>query len=196
MPEKKRLRVESRLPRTFWRYAAFSAATMFGFSTWAVLAFHLSEQHLVSPAVVPVLYAVAMAAASLAAVGFGRIYDRVGLRGLLACRHSLRPCRSCRSRTRPRCSSPARSYGVRRWAAHDSTMRAAVADLVPAHRRGAGFGTFTAIYGLAWLAGTTVIGWLYGRGVAQAAAFIVVVQVVALGLLLFVLATRPQTGPE
>jgi MFS family permease len=44
---------------------------------------------------------------------------------------------------------------------HDSTMRAAVADLVPAHRRGAGYGSFTASYGLAWLAGAALIGLLY-----------------------------------
>jgi len=37
-------------------------------------------------------------------------------------------------------------------------VRAAVADFVPAHRRGAGYGTFTAIYGVAWLAGAAIIG--------------------------------------
>jgi len=42
--------------------------------------------------------------------------------------------------------------------AHESTLRAAVADLVPAHRRGGGYGTFTAIYGLAWLTGASIIG--------------------------------------
>ncbi len=35
---------------------------------------------------------------------------------------------------------------------HESTMRAAVADLVPAAQRGTGYGIFTAAYGLAWLA--------------------------------------------
>jgi MFS family permease len=78
--------------------------------------------------------------------------------------------------------------------AHESTMRAAVADLVPAHRRGAGFGMYTAVYGLAWLGGTTVIGWLYGRSTGQAAAFIVAEQVVAFVLLLFALgARRPRS---
>jgi hypothetical protein len=45
---------------------------------------------------------------------------------------------------------------------HDSTMRAAVVDFVPAGRRGAGLGTFTAVYGLAWLAGAALIGLLRG----------------------------------
>ena len=81
--EAKRLRLDSRLPGRFWLYAAFSVATMLGFSTWAVLAFHATQQGLVSDGTVPVLYAVAMGAAALTAVGFGRLYDRVGLRGLV-----------------------------------------------------------------------------------------------------------------
>src|SRR5947199_209826 len=76
LPETKRLRLDTRLPRRFWQYAAFSATTMLGFSTWAVLAYHLTTRHLLSASLVPVLYAAAMAAAAVTAVGFGRIYDR------------------------------------------------------------------------------------------------------------------------
>jgi MFS family permease len=67
---------------------------------------------------------------------------------------------------------------------HDSTMRAAVADFVPARRRGAGYGTFTAIYGLSWLAGAAIIGLLYEHSTATAALFIAAVQVVSLALLI------------
>ncbi len=51
---------------------------------------------------------------------------------------------------------------------HESTLRAAVADLVPASRRGSGYGTFTAVYGLAWLAGATIIGALYSHSIHDA----------------------------
>ena len=74
---------------------------------------------------------------------------------------------------------------------HDSTMRAAVADFVPPHRRGAGYGTFTSIYGLAWLAGTAIIGLLYEHSTAAAALFVGAVQLVALGLLVPLL-RRPR----
>jgi len=63
---------------------------------------------------------------------------------------------------------------------HESTMRAAVADLVPRHRRGTGYGTFTAVYGLAWMAGGTLIGALYGHSVGSVETFVIVTQVVAL----------------
>jgi MFS family permease len=184
MSEKKKLRLEAGLPRRFWQYAAFSAATMLGFSTWAVLAFHLTTRHLISAPVVPVLYALAMAAASAAAVGFGRIYDKVGLRGLLV----LPPLATVVPLLSFSTTTAFFVAGAVVWGAamgvHDSTMRAAVADFVPAHRRGAGYGTFTAIYGLAWLAGAAVIGLLYEHSVTAVIGFVTVVQVLALGLLI------------
>lgn len=181
--EKKKLRLDARLPAAFWLYAAFSATTMLGFSTWAVLAYHLTTRHLISASLVPVLYALAMAAASAAAVGFGRIYDRVGLRGLLA----LPPLAAALPLLSFSATTGLLIAGAAVWGAgmgiHDSTMRAAVADFVPPHRRGGGYGTFTAIYGLAWLAGATIIGLLYAHGPHLAASFIAVVQLCALVLL-------------
>jgi len=67
---------------------------------------------------------------------------------------------------------------------HESTMRAAVADMVPAARRGVGFGTFTAVYGLAWLAGGTILGALYGYSISALITFTILTQ--ALALVLFV----------
>lgn len=185
--QKKDLRLDRGLPRRFWQYAAFSAATMLGFSTWAVLAYHLTSRHLVRLSLVPVLYALAMAAASLAAVGFGRIYDRVGLRGLLALPllAAAVPYLSFSAST-PLVVAGSVVWGIG-MGVHDSTMRAAVADFVPAYRRGAGYGTFTAVYGMAWLAGAVLIGWLYEHGTTAVALFILAVQAVALALLVTLL---------
>jgi MFS family permease len=192
--EMKKLRLEGGLPKQFWQYAAFSATTMLGFSTWAVLAFHLTSRHLISASVVPVLYALAMAAASGAAVGFGRIYDRVGLRGLIA----LPPLAIVVPLLSFSTTTGLFVLGSLVWGAgmgiHDSTMRAAVADFVPAHRRGAGYGTFTAIYGLAWLAGAAIIGLLYEHSTSAAAIFISAVQLCALLLLIPLLRRRPSAG--
>jgi MFS family permease len=187
----KRLRLGGELPRSFWLYAAFSAATMFGFATWGVLAFHLVAKHVVSAGLVPVLYAAAMGAAALTAVASGRVYDRVGLRGLvlLPVLGAVVPLLSFRT------SVGAVVAGSIVWGAgmgiHDSTMRAAVTDLVPRHRRGAGYGTFTAVYGLAWLAGAALIGLFYEHGTVVATWFILVVQAVAALLLLPLLAEGP-----
>jgi MFS family permease len=190
--DSKKLRLDTHLPREFWLYSAFSAATMLGFATWGVLAFHLTHRHVVSAGWVPVLYAVAMATAALAALGSGRMYDRRGLRGLvvLPLLAAIVPLLSFGT------SVTAVVVGAGVWGigmgVHDSTMRAAVTDLVPRSRRGAGYGTFTAVYGIAWLAGAAIIGVLYDHGTTAVETFVVAVQVVALGLLLPLLRERAR----
>jgi MFS family permease len=88
--------------------------------------------------------------------------------------------------------------GAALWGAlmgvHESTMRAAVADLVPRERRGVGYGTFTAIYGLAWLAGAALIGILYDVSIDAAITFTVAVQAVALLTFLLLLRQRHHIG--
>lgn len=192
--ESKQLRLDTHLPPRFWLYSAFSAATMLGFSTWAVLAFHLTKQHIVHASIVPILYAVAMGTAGVAAVTFGRVYDAVGMRGLIVVPFAgaVVPWLSFSH------SVVAVIAGAVLWGGavgvHESTMRAAVTDLVPRARRGAGFGTYTAIYGLAWLAGAAGIGALYSHGRAAIGLAVAVVQLVALGLFLPLLRQPSRAG--
>jgi MFS family permease len=194
--EQKRLRLERRLPARFWLYAAFSAATMLGFSTWAVLAYHLVASRVVTAAWVPALYAAAMAAAGIAAFGFGRLYDRIGLRGLIALPPlaAVVPFLSFSTLVLPV------TLGAIVWGTamgiHESTLRAAVTDLVPVHRRGAGFGNFTAVYGLAWLLGAATIGVLYEHGIRSVQIFVVATQILALALLIPLLRKTFQPGKD
>jgi MFS family permease len=167
-------------PARFWAYAAFTALTMAGFSTFAVLGYHLQARHVLSPAWIPVVYAAAMGTAAVAALAAGRAYDRAGLRGM-----AVLPPLAAVVPFLSFSTTPALVWaGAVVWGAamgvHESTMRAAVADLVPAARRGAGYGTFTAVYGLAWLAGGGLVAALYSRSVADAETFVVAVQAVAL----------------
>ncbi len=156
---------------------------MLGFATWAVLAYHLVRQDVVATSLIPVLYAAAMGVAAVAALAFGHLYDRVGLRGLTA----LPPLAAVVPWLSFSTSVAAVVVGAVVWGAamgvHESTMRAAVTDLVPPQRRGAGYGTFTAIYGLAWLAGAATIGALYDHGRGTIVAVVAGVQVLALVLL-------------
>ncbi len=176
--------------RTYWQYAAFTAATLAGFATFAVLAYHLEHRHVVTAAEIPVMYAVAMGVAALASLASGGVYDRVGLRGLvvLPVLGALVPFLSFST------SAVLVWLGAALWGAlmgvHESTMRAAVADLVPRERRGVGYGTFTAVYGLAWMAGAALIGVLYDVSIDAAITFTVAVQVCALLLFLPLLRQR------
>lgn len=184
LAENKQLRLERRLPARFWQYAGFTAVTMLGFSTWGLLSYHLSTRQLVSPAVVPAYYAAAMAAASVAAIAFGRIYDRIGLRGLLVLPGlaAVTPALSF-SASWLLCLLGALAWGAA-IGIQDSTMRAAVTNLVPAHRRGAGFGTFGAIYGSAGLIGAVLIGVLYGISINLTIIVMAAIQLLAFAALL------------
>ena len=44
----------------YWRYCAFTAVTMAGFATFALLGFHIATRHVVAPGWIPVMYALAM----------------------------------------------------------------------------------------------------------------------------------------
>lgn len=70
-------------------------------------------------------------------------------------------------------------------------MRAGVAGLAPAARRGSAYGMFTACYGLAWLAGSFLIGLLYEQSIPALAVTITGVQAVALVIFVVV---RPHAG--
>lgn len=175
--------------RRFWLYSAFTATSMTGFATFGVLGYHLQVRHVVPAAEIPIIYALAMGAAALASLASGRAYDRIGLRVLIVAPvlGAIVPLLSFSS------TALLVWAGGAVWGAamgiHESTLRAAVADLVPAQRRGAGYGTFTAVYGLTWLAGGTIIGALYSRSIAAATWFTIAMQ--ALALLAFIpLATR------
>jgi MFS-type transporter involved in bile tolerance (Atg22 family) len=134
-----------------------------------------------------------MGLAALGALGSGWVYDRVGLRGLVALPllGAVIPFLSFST------DAVMVWVGAALWGlvmgVHESTMRAAIADLVPRERRGVGYGTFTAIYGLAWLVGAALIGILYDVSIDTAITFVVVVQAVAL-LAFLPLMGRPFAG--
>ncbi|MDP9986408.1 MFS transporter [Arthrobacter sp. FW306-05-C] len=170
------------MPRQYWLYAAFSSLTMFGYATFGLLSFHLVATGLLPPALVPVLYAAAMGVDAVAALGSGWLFDRVGLRVLLVLPvlAAAVPWLGFSNNTGLAVA------GVLVWGAsmgmQESTMRAGVAGLAPANKRGSAYGMFTACYGLAWLAGSFLIGLLYQQSVFALAVTVTVVQAAALAI--------------
>jgi MFS family permease len=76
--------------------------------------------------------------------------------------------------------------------AQASVMRATIALIAPASQRGTAYGIFNAAYGLAWFAGSTLLGVLYGWSVPALAAVSVLLQGAALVLLWQVLWSMPH----
>lgn len=171
------------LPRTFWIYAGFSAATMVGFTTFGVLSFHQAERGLVPIAVVPVIYAAAMVADAVAALLTGWVYDRRGASVLVALPvlSALVPVLAFSD------STGLVVAGALVWGAavgiQESTLRAVVADLVEPARRATAYGMYAAVIGAAAAAGGALTGWLYSRSVSAVVVVVIAVQAVALVVL-------------
>lgn len=171
------------LPRAFWRYAGFATLTMLGYATFGLIGFHLYERHVVPAAGVPLVYAGAMVVDAVAAVLSGRLYDRYGMRVLV-----VLPVLAAAVPPLAFSDSTALALtGAAVWGAamgvQESTLRAAVADLVPAARRATAYGVFAAGYGVAWLIGGGLLGILYGRSRPLLVAVVVVIELAAVAML-------------
>lgn len=181
------------LPRQYWLYAAFSSLTMFGYATFGLLSFHLVAAGLLPPALAPVLYAAAMGVDAVAALASGWLFDRVGLKVLLVLPvlAAAVPWLGFSNNT------VLAVAGTLVWGAamglQESTMRAGVAGLAPAARRGSAYGMFTACYGLSWLAGSFLIGLLYEQSILALAITVTAVQAAALAVFAVV---RPHASGD
>ncbi|MGV9356260.1 MFS transporter [Streptomyces misionensis] len=179
-----------RLPRAFWTYAAFTAVTTSGFAPFGVLSYHLVERHLLAAAWVPVLYAAAMAVDAVAALATGWLYDRIGP-GVLVALPVLTAAVAALAFTGTVAVAAAGSLV---WGAamgiQESTLRATVADLVPAGRRATAYGLFAGAVGAGSLVGGALTGGLYGYSIPLLVTVVVAVQVLAVALLAALRTTR------
>jgi MFS family permease len=176
--------LHGRLPGVFWLFAAASAAISAGLVTFAVIAYHLTQDHVVSLAAVPLIYAAAMGAEALAALGSGWLFDRTKGGALLGLPLLVSAVPVLAFATSPLVAIT----GVLLWGAAggvlDSTVKALVADLVPASRRATAYGVFAAVQGAAAIAGGVMAGALYERSLPILIAAVVATQIIALVLLL------------
>jgi MFS family permease len=177
-------RLHGRLPGVFWLFAAASAAISAGLVTFAIIAYHLTQDHVVSLAAVPLIYAAAMGAEALAALGSGWLFDRTKGAALLGLPLVVSAVPVLAFATSPLVAIA----GALLWGAAggvlDSTVKALVADLVPASRRATAYGVFAAVQGAAAIAGGVMAGALYERSLPILIAAVAASQVVALLLLI------------
>jgi predicted MFS family arabinose efflux permease len=168
-------------------YAAAAAFVAFGFADYPLIAFHFAKANVVSPAIVPVFYAAAMGASGLGSLIFGRWFDRRGLVVLI-------PGLIIGAAAAPLVFLGGFAFavaGVLAWGialgVHDAIMSAAVARMVPEHARARAYGIFTAIYGIAWFAGSALLGALYDISIMGLVAVSVAAELAAFIPLAFAL---------
>jgi MFS-type transporter involved in bile tolerance (Atg22 family) len=148
--------------RRYWIYLGGAALFAAGFVDFALVSYHFERADVADPSVIALLYALAMGVDAVAALVCGTLFDRVGF--------AVVPVSAIVSAV----AAPLlflggielAVIGVALWGfglgAQESVLRAGIASLAPASRRGAAYGTFSALFGIAWFAGSAVFGLLYG----------------------------------
>jgi MFS family permease len=172
--------------RAFWLYLGAVGLIAAGFTDFPLIAFHLQRTAVLPSAWIPALYALAMAVDALAAFLFGLLFDRVGFRALaLAALLSAGFAPLAFSSTGALVVLGMVLWGIG-MGAQESILRAAVAGMVPAERRGTAYGLFNTGYGLCWFAGSALMGLLYDQSLPALIGVSVALQLVAVITLVLV----------
>jgi MFS family permease len=175
----------------FWLYMAGVGLVAAGYVDFPLIAYHFQKASVASPVWIPAFYSTAMGVDALAALVFGRLYDRIGLRTLaLVSVFSAASAPLAFLGTFSSALAGMALWGVG-MGAQESVMRAAVAGMVTRERRGTAYGIFNAGYGLVWFMGSALMGVLYDFSLPALIAFSVITQLCSAPL--FLMAGRKAT---
>jgi MFS family permease len=174
--------------KAYWLYVVAGALIAAGFADFSLIAFHFQKTATVPQGLIPVFYAVAMATGAITALVLGKLLDRLGLPILLigfgvpaffAALVFLR-------------DTPLELLGMILWGmgmgAQDSCLKAVLSHVIPSDKRSTAFGVFDTGFGIAWFAGSAIMGLLYEKSIPALVTFSIVLQLAALPV--FVSANR------
>ena len=155
----------------------------FGFLDYSLVAMHVNRAYsgLISADVLPLLYSAAMLVDAAAALLFGYLYDRWGMKVLVISAVIAAPFSFLVFLGH---SVPSLIAGVVMWGvgmgAQESILKAAVTDMTPKSGRASGFGVFSLAFGLAWFLGSWCLGALYDINLPLMAAVSAACQLLAI----------------
>ena len=169
---------------SFWLYLVGASFIAAGYADFPLMAYHFQKTAVLSPIWIPVFYAIAMSANMISAPLLGRFYDYKGFMILI-----IVTIVSC-------FFAPLVFFGnvviiligVVLWSigvgAHESLMRAIVANMVPMNKRSSAYGIFGMGFGLCWFLGSFLMGALYDISILSLVIFSITIQLLAVPLLL------------
>lgn len=173
-------KADFKLQKSFTFYMFAICLFAFGFVDFTLITLHAAKTQAFPDSTLSLLYAAAMAVDAFAALFFGRLFDKIGLKALIF--STL--CSSCFSCFIFLTANPLLiGIGVILWGigmgAQESIMKAAVSKIIPRTMRGTGFGIFETGFGISWFLGSWLIGILYDINVALVVAVSVSAQLLA-----------------
>jgi MFS family permease len=185
--EKSTVTLETKgFPRVFWIYLCAVALVAAGFVDFPLMAYHFKKMAIASDNLIPILYAIAMGIDAIAALLFGRLFDRKGISILIV-------AVLLSSFFAPFVfwgGSYAVIAGITLWGigmgAQESIMRAAIANMISADKRASAYGVFNAGFGLFWFLGSALMGFLYDISMPVLVVFSVAVQLASIPFFIIV----------
>ena len=193
-PEEKRF-TPFKVKKEFIFYIAGISLFAFGFIDYSIIIMHVSKTYtnisaqltetssLVNSGTLPLLYAGAMLVDAVAALVFGLMYDKKGVKALAWSTVISAPFAILVFGTK---STSALLLGIALWGvgmgAQESILKAAVTKMVPKSSRATGYGVFECSFGVFWFLGSWLLGVLYDINIPAMITVSVVSQLAAIPL--------------
>ncbi|MGP8023445.1 MAG: MFS transporter [Methanobacterium sp.] len=173
--------------KAYWLYIIAIALIAAGFADFALIAYHFQKTGLVSPALIPIFYAVAMGVDAIAALLFGKLFDKVGIPIMIV-------VAILSALFAPLVFLGGFYYaflGMILWGvsmgSQESIMRSSIAVMTSVEIRGRAYGVLNTAYGVSWFAGSVLMGYLYGISILYLVIFSVVIQLVSVPFFISIL---------
>ena len=151
-----------RFRKSFVFYMIAISLFAFGFADFTLITLHAAKTQAFPDSTLSLLYAAAMAVDAFAALFFGWLFDRIGLKALIL---STLCCAFFAGFVFLTGNPVLIGVGIVLWGvgmgAQESIMKAAVSSIIPRTHRSAGFGIFETGFGVAWFLGSWLLGALY-----------------------------------
>ena len=193
-PEEKKF-TPFKVKKEFIFYIAGISLFAFGFIDYSIIIMHVSKTYtnisaqltetssLVNSGTLPLLYAGAMLVDAVAALVFGLMYDKKGVKALAWSTVISAPFAILVFGTK---STSALLLGIALWGvgmgAQESILKAAVTKMVPKSSRATGYGVFECSFGVFWFLGSWLLGVLYDISIPAMITVSVVSQLAAIPL--------------
>ena len=159
--------------RAYLLFVGFSVA---GFAPYQLIAYHMSALGF-ADATIPLLFSLAMGVDAVAALVVGRYFDRFGLSLLVAIPVFTALVTPLAFSEKQLLIALAPVFWGVVMGMHETILRAGVAKILPAAKRGVGFGALNAVLGIAWFIGGSALGSLYNVGYWYLVSFSVALEI-------------------